>query len=488
MTDLAFMSLAAAGDLLRARRLSPVEYTQALLHRIDRLDGRYHAFIRPTPERAIAAARVAEAEIMAGRWRGPLHGIPFGLKDIIDVGGVPTTAHSKVLIDNIAAADAAVTARLAAAGGIMMGKLATHEFAIGGPSFDLPWPPAVNPWGSNHFPGGSSSGAGVALAAGMLPAALGTDTGGSVRNPASMCAVAGMKPTYGLVSRRGVFPLAASLDHVGPMTRTVRDNALLLQAIAGHDEQDPASAQAQPADYMADLEAGVTGLRIGVIRHFYSEDMEADAEQARAIESAADLLRSLGAEVPTIRLAPLDHYATAARIIIRCEAFAVHRRWLAERPADYGELARQRILDGAAVSAADYIDAQRLRARLTRRTLDAFAGIDAALTVSSMDPACRLDDEEACARRYPRQARQPFNVTGQPAMAIPAGFTRDGLPLSLQVIGHPFQEATVYRVARAYERATRWTEQRPPGLADAGPAPVAAAVLAAATDTGRRLP
>ncbi len=462
MTDLAYLGLADAAELIRARKLSPVEYTQALLERIGRLDARYHAFIRLTPDLAMAAAREAEREIAAGNWRGPLHGVPFALKDIIDVAGLPTTAHSKVLIGNVAAADAPVTARLKAAGGILMGKLATHEFAIGGPSFDLPWPPAVNPWGDDRrFPGGSSSGSGVALAAGMVPAALGTDTGGSVRNPASMCGITGLKPTYGRVSRRGVLPLAYSLDHVGPMTRTVRDNALLLQLIAGHDPQDPGSAEVEVPDYSADLQRGVRGLKIGLIRHFYAEDIEADPEQAQAIESAAEVFRRLGAEVREIRLAPLVDYATSTRIIIRCEAFAIHRRWLAERPGDYGDLARQRILDGAAVSAADYIDALRLRARLTRRTLEAFAGIDAALTISSMDPACRIDDAEACTRAYPRQARQPFNVTGQPAIAVPAGFSKGGLPLSLQLIGHPFQEAMVYRIAQAYERATGWTDRHP---------------------------
>lgn len=467
MTDLAFLSFADAAEMIRVRRLSPVEYTQALLDRIGRLDGRYHAFIRLTPDLAMAAARQAERDIMAGSWRGPLHGVPFAIKDIIDVAGVPTTAHSKVLIDNVAAADAPVVARLKAAGGIVMGKLATHEFAIGGPSFDLPWPPAVNPWGAKHFPGGSSSGSGVALASGMVPAALGTDTGGSVRNPASMCGITGMKPTYGLVSRRGVLPLSYSLDHVGPMTRTVRDNALLLQIIAGHDAQDPASADVRVPDYTAELERGVKGLRVGIVRHFHTEDMQADPEQTQAIEDAAELLGRLGAQLSEIRLAPLNDYATCTRIIIRCEAFAIHRRWMAERPGDYGDLARQRILDGAAVSAADYIDAQRLRARLTQRTLAAFAGIDVALAVSNMDPACRIDDAEACARLYPRQARQPFNVTGQPAIAIPAGFGSEGLPLSLQLIGHPFQEATVYRMARAYERATNWTDRHPPGLAAA---------------------
>src|SRR5258705_3279152 len=289
MSELAYLGIAEAAELLRAGKLSPVTYTEALIDRIARLDGRFHAFIRPTPDLAVAAAKDAEREIAAGRWRGPLHGIPFALKDIIDWAGLPTTAHSKLLIDNIASRDAFVSQRLRAAGGIMLGKLATHEFAIGGPSFDLPWPPAVNPWGGMHFPGGSSSGSGVALACGMVPAALGTDTGGSVRNPASMCAIVGMKPTYGLVSRRGVLPLANSLDHVGPMTRSVRDNALLLQVIAGPDGDDPGSADAAASDYSAGLEDGVKGLKIGLVRHFYSEDLEAHPEQIAALEHAAEL-------------------------------------------------------------------------------------------------------------------------------------------------------------------------------------------------------
>jgi aspartyl-tRNA(Asn)/glutamyl-tRNA(Gln) amidotransferase subunit A len=263
-SDLAYLGLAEAAELIRTRKLSPVEYTTALLARIERHDDKYNAFVALTPERALTAAQTAEQEIAAGRWRGPFHGIPYALKDIIDVEGLPTTAHSKILIDNVARRHAAVTERLEAAGGVLLGKLSTHEFAIGGPSFDLPWPPARNPWNRDHFCGGSSSGSGAGLAAGLFPAALGTDTRGSIRNPASMCSITGMKPTYGRVSRRGVVPLAFSLDHIGPMTRTVRDNALMLQVIARQDPGDPASAHEPVPDYGAMLGQGVGGLRVPV--------------------------------------------------------------------------------------------------------------------------------------------------------------------------------------------------------------------------------
>jgi aspartyl-tRNA(Asn)/glutamyl-tRNA(Gln) amidotransferase subunit A len=464
MSEFAYMGLVEAGERIRARRISSVELTSALLARIENLQPRFHAFIKVVPDEALAAARKADAEIARGVWKGPLHGVPYALKDIIDFAGVPTTCHSKILTDNIATAHAGVTERLEAAGGVFLGKLATHEFAIGGPSFDLPWPPAVNPWGGAHFPGGSSSGSGVALAAGLVPAALGSDTGGSVRNPASMCAIVGMKPTYGLVSRRGVFPLSYSLDHVGPMTRTVRDNAALLKILAGYDPLDPGSADIDVPDYSSGLARGVAGLRVGLVRHFYDKDDRAHPEQIAAIDAAADILKRLGADVREISLAPAQDYATCCRIIIRAEAYAIHRKWLRERPEDYGDICRSRMLDGATVSAADYIDALRLRARLTASTLAAFETIDVALTSSSLDPPCRLDDVEAVQRAYPRQSRQPFNVTGQPALAMPAGFTKDGLPLSLQIVGKPFDEAMVYRVAAAYEQATGWTSRRPPGI------------------------
>jgi len=465
-SDLDYLGLSEAAALIRAKKLSPVEYVTALLARIERYDGKYNAFIALTPERALNAARAAEAEITAGRWRGPLHGIPYALKDIIDVEGLATTAHSKILMGNIAHRHAIVTQRLEAAGGVLLGKLSTHEFAIGGPSFDLPWPPARNPWSRDHFCGGSSSGSGAGLAAGFFPVALGTDTGGSIRNPASMCGITGMKPTYGRVSRRGVVPLAFSLDHIGPMTRTVRDNALMLQVIAGHDPGDPGSADEPVPGYSAMLGEAVRGLRIGVVRHFYTKDVAGDPEQVEALDAALKLLTEAGAEISEINLPPLQDFSACGQIILAAEAYAVHEQWLKERPGDYGSRARERLLAGAALRAVDYLRAVRWRLQLRDRVAEAFAGIDTAITASSMDPACRIDDDEALATNYSRQARMPFNVTGQPALVIPAGFSKSGLPLSLQLVGHPFDEAMLYRVAQFYEDATGWTRRHPVELAD----------------------
>lgn len=461
MTDLAYLTVADAAELLRARKLSPVEYAKALLDRIETHDSDFHAFLRVTPELALEDARRAEVELMRGEWRGPFHGVPYGLKDIVDYAGVLTTAHSKILQENLAATDAVVTQKLRAAGGVFMGKLSTHEFAIGGPSFDLPWPPARNPWNRDHFCGGSSSGPGSATAAGFLPAAIGTDTGGSIRNPASMCGVVGMKPTYGLVSRRGVMPLAFSLDHVGPLTRTVRDNALMLDAIAGHDPLDPGSANCATGGYTAELGRGVKGLRVGVIRHFYTRDMKADAEMTAGIEAAVKLLSNLGAQVREINTAALGDYATCNRTILTSEAFAIHEKWMRERPQDYGALARERLMAGAFVRAADYVNATRIRRKMADAFHALFADMDVAVTASSMDPACRIDDPQAIEHTYARQARAPFNVTGSPAISVPVGFSKTGLPLAMQIVGKPYSEALIYRVAHAYEQATDWVKMHP---------------------------
>jgi aspartyl-tRNA(Asn)/glutamyl-tRNA(Gln) amidotransferase subunit A len=282
-----------------------------------------------------------------------------------------------------------------------------------------------NPWNRDHFCGGSSSGSGAGLGAGFFPAALGTDTGGSIRNPASMCGITGMKPTYGRVSRHGAAPLAFSLDHIGPMTRTVRDNALMLQVIAGHD----------PGDYGALFGQGVSGLRIGVIRHFYTRDVTGDPEQVEALDIAVKLLAKAGAETREITLPALQDFSACGQIILAAEAYAVHEQWLKERPEDYGARARERLLAGATLRAVDYLQAVRWRLQLRDRVAAEFANIDLAITASSMDPACRIDDDEALATNYWRQARMPFNVTCQPGLVVPAGFTKSGLQLSLQLVG-----------------------------------------------------
>src|SRR5438046_2943794 len=300
-----YLTIAEAAKLIQQRELSPVELVDSRLARIEKFDGRLHSFIRLLGDSARAEARAAEAEIAAGKYRGPLHGIPIGLKDIYETAGVATTGHSKVMQDHVPKEDAFSVKRLRDAGAIVMGKLATHEFALGGPSFDLPWPPARNPWDTSRFTGGSSSGTGAAVAAGLVLGGTGSDTGGSIRGPAAYCGLAGIKPTYGLISRMGILPLAFSLDHAGPLAWNAEDCAILLQAMAGHDPADPGSADHPIPDYRAALAHGVTGLRIGLVRHFYERDNEANAATRAAIAAAAKQLEALGCSVRDITLSPL---------------------------------------------------------------------------------------------------------------------------------------------------------------------------------------
>ena len=462
MTAPHWLSAAEIANAYIARTLTPVQLLTDLLARIGTLDPKLNAFIHLDTDAAMRAAQQAQHELEAGRSRGPLHGIPIGIKDIIDVAGLPTTAHSKILVNNIARTDAAVVQKLRQAGAIILGKLSTHEFAIGGPSFDLPFPPARNPWNPDHHPGGSSSGSGAGVAAGFFPLALGTDTGGSVRNPASACGIVGLKPTYGLVSRRGVFPLSFTLDHVGPMTRTIADNALLLNAIAGHDPADPGSAATQAHGFGRLLDRGVRGLRIGFVRHFHERDLSAHPEVATALEEVVRVLQSEGAQIDTVTLPTLTEFAGINRVILCSEAWSIHAPWLRERPGDYGQLARRRLLPGAFMTAGDYVGAQRRRGEVIAAVEDLFRDYDVLLCASSMDPSSRLDDAEETARTYPRQARTPFNVTGHPALAMMAGLSRGGLPVSVQFVGRYFEDATVLRVATAYERATEWHRRRLP--------------------------
>ena len=462
MNDLHWLTAAEISAAYAARRLSPVELVQALIDRIARHGPQFNAFITVDGEAALDAARQAEREILAGRVRGPLHGVPVGIKDIIDIAGQPTTCHSKIMLDNIAREDAPVISRLRAAGAIMLGKLSLHEFAIGGPSFDLPFPPARDPWNVNHHPGGSSSGSGAALAAGFVPLALGTDTGGSIRNPAGTCGVVGLKPTYGLVSRRGVFPLAFTLDHIGPMTRSVGDIALALDALAAHDAGDPGSAAAACHRFGADLARGARGLRIGFVRHFHETDVTADPEVIAALGAAARVLAKEGADVRDVRLPRLQELAGVQRVIMLAESWAIHEKWLRERPGDYAQTSRVKLMGGAFLSAGDYVHAQQHRLTLTAAVDAVFRDVDVLLTASSFDPACRIDDAAELARTYPRQARSPFNLTGHPALAMMSGLSKKGLPLSVQFVGRAHDEVTLLRAAAAYERATDWHTRRPP--------------------------
>jgi aspartyl-tRNA(Asn)/glutamyl-tRNA(Gln) amidotransferase subunit A len=461
-SDLHWLTASAAARAIARKELSPVELTKALLDRTQKLDPLLNVFLHLDASSALKAASVAEAEAAAGWLRGPLHGVPVGIKDIIDVAGLPSTCHSKIRQGNVASNDAVCVQKLRGAGAIVLGKLSTHEFAIGGPSFDLPWPPARNPWNRSHHPGGSSSGSGSGVSAGLFPMAVGTDTGGSIRNPASACGIVGLKPSYGLVSRRGVFPLAFSLDHVGPMTRTVADNALMLEAIAGHDPLDPGSAKVARGAYRDNLEDGVQGLRIGFVRHFHEVDMPAEQEIATALEQVAHALQAEGAQVRDIKLSALGEFAAVNRAILQSEAWSIHANWLKERPADYGKLARRRLMAGAFLTAGDSVRASRLRLQLIDELETVLREVDVLLCASSMDPPCRIDDSAEVERTYPRQARAPFNLTGHPAIAMMAGLSSGGLPLSVQFAGRYFDETTVFRVARTWERVAGTDAMHPP--------------------------
>jgi aspartyl-tRNA(Asn)/glutamyl-tRNA(Gln) amidotransferase subunit A len=461
MTVAELPTIAEAARLIASRQVSPVELTRSCLARIEKLDGRINSFLLTRPEAALAEAAAAEAAIIRGDYRGPLHGIPIAHKDIVETAGILTTAHSKLLRDFVPQRDATIVRRLAAAGTILLGKTATHEFAMGGPSFDLPWPPARNPWNTDHFTGGSSSGTGAAVAAGFILGGSGSDTGGSIRLPAAYCGVTGLKPTYGPVSRYGVLPLAYSLDHVGPLAWTVEDCAILLQAMAGHDPADPASAAVAVPDYCAALRPDLRGLRIGVVRHFFKSDYCIDAEAESAIDAALATMRELGAELRDVQLSPLQDYGACGWLILIGESWAVHEKVMRERFLDYGRMMRNRVVLGAFLGAGDYVQALRLRRELSAEMALAMRDVDVLVTGITPGEAPRIDEKPGY-ESFQRPLMMPFNVTGQPSMAVRCGLSGNGLPLSLQIAGKPFDEATVLRVGHAYEQATGWHRRRPP--------------------------
>jgi aspartyl-tRNA(Asn)/glutamyl-tRNA(Gln) amidotransferase subunit A len=459
-TALPFLTIAEASRLIAARQLSPVELTQAFLARIEAIDPQLNAYLLVTAEVALAQARRAEDEIMAGNYRGPLHGIPYALKDIYCTAGIRTTGHSRSAQHYVPQENAETVARLEAAGAVLLGKLATNEFAHGGPSFDLPWPPARNPWNREHFTGGSSSGSGAAVAAGLAMAAMGSDTGGSIRNPAALCGLVGLKPTYGVVSRRGVWTNSFSYDHAGPLTWSVADCALLMQVLAGHDPLDPASATRAVPDYAAALGQNIRGMRIGVLRTQFEEEVPVPPVVKAAMEAAMDVLRGLGAVLEDVRIRPAQDYGDVKIIGAESELYAVHEAGLRANPELFGEDFLGRSLAAILIRGEDYVNSQRERQAMIAEVAPLWGKYDALLT-GSPGPAPRFETWRTIHFWQKASLTTPANVLGGPSLVQCIGYTEGGLPLSMQLIGKPFADTTVLRIADAYERATPWRTRRP---------------------------
>jgi aspartyl-tRNA(Asn)/glutamyl-tRNA(Gln) amidotransferase subunit A len=442
-------------ELLRKRKLSPVEVTKNCLAEIEKLNPTLNAFITVTAESALAEARAAESEIFRGDWRGPLHGIPIALKDLIDTAGTRTTAASAVFEHRIPTDDAVVVQRLRRAGAVILGKNNLHEFAYGGSSLVSFFGDVHNPRNKAHIAGGSSGGSAVAVAAGLCYAAIGTDTAGSIREPAALCGCVGIKPTYGRVSARGVIPLSWSLDHVGSLAATVGDAAVVLQAIAGYDPRDVTSADVPVSDYVSGLREGTKNLRVGVPRAYFYDDL--DHEVRAAVEQALAVIRNLVAEVRDVHLdVPTDRTVQAA------ESFAYHADRVAQTPDLYQPETLRRIRSGEKISAAEYIQRRHELDQQRRRIKNIFAEVDLLVTPTMPIPAPAIAD----LKKDPGALRpaelillrntRPFNVWGLPAISVPCGFTKSGLPIGLQIAGPQWRENLVLRLAHAYEQATEW--------------------------------
>ena len=456
--DLAWLSLHDASMMVRRKALSPVELTQACLARIERLNPVLNAFITVTADQALQQARNTEAEIRKGRWRGPLHGVPIALKDLFDTAGVRTTAASGVFKDRVPSEDAEVVRRLRAAGAVLLGKLNMHEFAAGSTSVATYFGAVHNPWNLDSIAGGSSGGSAAAVAAGLCYGALGSDTGGSIRQPAAYCAIAGLKPTYGRVSTRGVSPLSWSLDHVGPMCRSVGDVALLLQPISGYDPEDSNSVDAFVPDYGQALRAKVSALRLGIPRKIFFEQLDPEIEAA--VNQAIGVLRQLSAGVRDVQLPAYEPLP-----LLLTEAYAYHAAYLAKTPELYQLSTRQRLEAGAKVTAQAYIQGRRDLDRLRREVRGVFTEADVLITPSTPIPPATIAES---ARVEPPPGfilslrnTSPFDVYGLPTISVPCGFTRSGLPIGLQISGPHLGEPVVLALADAYEQATKWHQRRP---------------------------
>lgn len=465
--DVLELSLVEAAHLVTEREISPVELTQACLNRINAVDDRLRAYISVDEKNAMQVARAAEQMIAAGHRLGPLHGIPVALKDNIAVGGSVTTAGSKILRDWVPQQDATVTSRLKGAGAVIIGKTNMHEFAWGGTTANPHYGVARNPWDLSRFPAGSSGGSGAAVAARTCFGALGTDTGGSIRLPSAVNGVVGLRPTVGRVSNHGVIPLAWSMDTVGPMTRTVEDCAVMFNAIAGHDPFDGGTAQVPTVDYTADLARGVDGLRVGVIPGYFFTHLQPAVYQA--VQNALSALRSLGMVVREVKAENIHGNISAQLVVESCEPSTYHQRWMRERPEDYGEDVRSLLELGEIQLATHYIQAQRYRALLRAEFLEAFKSVDVmvcptlpftATDVGATTVVIEGDVEEDMLSAIMQYTGVP-SLTGLPALNVPCGFDDHGLPIGMQVIGRPFDEAMLLRVGAAYQRATDYHRRTP---------------------------
>jgi aspartyl-tRNA(Asn)/glutamyl-tRNA(Gln) amidotransferase subunit A len=465
-SELCYTSLRGLATLIQRQEVSPVEATQAVVDRVEKFDRQLNSFITLLRDEAMTQARAAEQEIRAGGYRGPLHGIPIAVKDLFYTKGNQTTAGSKILRDFKPAYDATVISKLHDAGAILIGKLNMHEFARGATNMNSLIGACNNPWDTLRMPGGSSGGSAAAVAAGLCFGSLGSDTGGSIRIPAALCGIVGVKPTYGRVSRHGVFPLSWSLDHVGPMTRTVADAALMLQVIAGHDRHDPTTRTAVVPDYSAALTRDIEGARLGIPQEFYFEQL--DAEVRDSVRAAIQTLERAGAQVEEVSL-PLSKYAASAgRIISLAESAEIHEQFLKTRLADYTAEVRAGLLAGQLVLGKHYLKAQRLRSLIRQEMAAALRRVDVLVTPTVPIPAPRIGQtmvdigqETVNVTWALSRLTHPANLAGFPAISVPCGLSLGELPIGLQLIGRPFAEATVLQLGYAYEQETTWHQRRP---------------------------
>jgi aspartyl-tRNA(Asn)/glutamyl-tRNA(Gln) amidotransferase subunit A len=456
------LSITEAARRISSRELSPVELTRSALERIDEVDNRLNAFVVVAAEQALETAAIAEKEIADGGYRGPLHGIPVGIKDLFDVADLPTIADSEVRADHMATEDSACVQRLRDAGAILVGKTHTHEFAYG-----VITPTTRNPWSVEHIPGGSSGGSAAAVAAGECLAAVGTDTGGSIRTPASVCGTVGLKPTFGRVSRHGVTSLCWALDHVGPLTRTVRDAALVLGAVAGFDPRDPATTDVAVPDYTDGIEAGVSGLTLGVATNHFFDDVDPQVE--KLVREAVTVLEANGATVREVEIPYAKQMMAVVYGLIVPEAAAYHQGMLRARGELYQDDVRVLLEAGELMLATQYLKVLRLRTLIKEAFRQVFEGLDAIVCPTLPATAARVGQREF---EFPNGARKavtdayvahaaPANVTGLPALSVPCGFDSGGLPVGLQIIGRPYDERTVLRLGWTYETATDWAARTP---------------------------